>query len=554
VVVLGFVPHPNLQTNRLLRGAVMDADLDVIIVGSGPAGVSAAFPLVQAGLRVLMVDGGKHGRSPPIAVPYLQAREHDLTEGLGHQWQWMLGHDHYALRHLAALSPKMRIPQHAYIFEDFEQVDKIQAIGFFAIGSLAQGGLSNAWGCGVARLSHQELIEYPFAPSELDPSYAVVTRRMGVSGATPDDLSDYFGLDDWADPPIPIDALQGRLIDRYLRKRSLPAVSGIRLGRARVAALSIDRDERLACDLSGNCLWGCHRRSLYSATEDIEALKRYDNFIYRSGFVVDRVTRTQDQPSIQGGVGKSCETLAARKVILAAGTLATTRLALLATGIERPVALLSSPVAAFMLWVPAALGTPRRSAFGLGQLAFTTNPTGEIPGYGSLFNTTGIPIAEFARFMPLHKRAGIDILKSLLSSCVVGNFYLPGRYTRTRLKLRADDWLLVEGAHEECVPALMQTARQRLGKAFLRLGALMLPGSFTLAKPGGDVHYAGSLPMRATPIQGETDASGQLYGLNDVHIVDGASLSALTEKPHTLTIMANADRIGRRLAAELVPR
>ena len=526
----------------------MDADLDVIIVGSGPAGVSAAFPLVQAGRRVLMVDGGKIGRSPPLSVPYLQAREHDP-----HQWQWMLGHDHYALRHLAALSPKMRIPQHAYIFEDFDQINKIRSEHFFAIGSLAQGGLSNAWGCGVARLSHHELTDYPFAPTELDPSYAVVTRRMGVSGATPDALSDYFGLDEWADPPIPIDALQGRLIDRYARKRSLSALSQIRLGRARVAALSIDRDERLACDLSGNCLWGCHRRSLYASTEDLKALIKYENFIYRSGFVVERIDRTQDRPSIQGKTGQQYETLTARKVILAAGTLATTRLVLLATGIDRPIALLSSPVAAFMLWVPAALGTPRSSEFGLGQLSFTANLPGDIPGFGSLFNTTGIPLAEFARFMPLQKRAAIDILKSLMSSCAVGNFYLPGRFTNARLARQADDWLLVEGSYEDRVSALMQSARQRLGSAFLRLGALMLPGSFTLAKPGGDVHYAGSLPMRLEPAPGETDGSGQPWGLKDVHIVDGASLSVLTEKPHTLTIMANADRIGRYLAREFAP-
>ena len=37
----------------------MSVDFDVIIVGSGPAGVSATFPLVESGVKVLMVDGGK---------------------------------------------------------------------------------------------------------------------------------------------------------------------------------------------------------------------------------------------------------------------------------------------------------------------------------------------------------------------------------------------------------------------------------------------------------------------------------------------------------------
>jgi flavin-dependent dehydrogenase len=40
----------------------MGVDFDVIIVGSGPAGVSAAYPLVQSGIKVLMVDGGERGQ------------------------------------------------------------------------------------------------------------------------------------------------------------------------------------------------------------------------------------------------------------------------------------------------------------------------------------------------------------------------------------------------------------------------------------------------------------------------------------------------------------
>ena len=45
----------------------MKPDFDVIIVGSGPAGVSAAFPLVESGLNVLMVDGGHHATLAPPA-------------------------------------------------------------------------------------------------------------------------------------------------------------------------------------------------------------------------------------------------------------------------------------------------------------------------------------------------------------------------------------------------------------------------------------------------------------------------------------------------------
>lgn len=524
----------------------MSTDFDVIVVGSGPAGVSASFPLVEAGLKVLLVDGGRNITLPPPSRSYLTSRNEDE-----HQWEWMVGRDYHALRNVNAASPKLRVPTYASVFEGFNVANKIDARDFIAVGSLAQGGLSNAWGCGVARFSPEELRDFPFSPGEMELSYAVVARRMGVSGALSDDLSEYFGVDQWADPPIPMDVLQKRILNRYVKHRSDVTSLGVRLGRSRVAALGHDRGERKACDLSGNCLWGCHRRALYSATEDLQSLKRYVNFTYQSGIVVDKVVRTGGYKSIEGVDTSGFIKLTAKKIILAAGTLATTRLALAAINFDKPVTLQSCPTAAFVLWLPAMLGNRRVPAFGLGQLSFALSKHDCDLGFGSLFNTTGIPVAEFARYMPLGKRYGIDVLRAILSSCAVGNLFLAGRLSASTLFLGADGALRVEGHYRAEVAKLMDFSERRLRKVFWKLGAVLLPKSFTVGKPGGDIHYACSLPMRMNPVLGETNALGGLAGMDHVHVVDGACLSSLPEKSHTLTIMANADRIGRKLAMEL---
>ncbi len=524
----------------------MSADFDVIVVGSGPAGVSAAFPLVQAGLKVLLVDGGSKMSFPPPSSPYLVSRIADEN-----QWEWMIGRDYHALRHVSAASPKFRVPTLSYVFEGFEAANGIDAHSFIAVGSLAQGGLSNAWGCGVARLSAEELSDFPFSPSAIQASYAEVTRRMGVSGSVRDDLSEYFGLDEWADPPIQMDALHSRISDGYRKHKSKVAALGIRLGRSRVAALQQDRGDRKACDISGNCLWGCHRRALYSAIEDLEHLKRYVNLSYKSGFIVDRISSAGKYRVAEGSDTSGFHTLTARTIILAAGTLATTRLAMQAINLDKPVSMQACPTAAFMLWLPAALGAARVPAFGLGQLSFVIALPDGPSGFGSLFNTTGIPVAEFARYMPFRKRYAIDFLQALLRSCAVGNLFLPGHLTKVHLSLNPEGALRVEGEYRNEVGALMGHAEQRLRKAFRALGALLLPKSFTIGLPGSDVHYACSLPMRAHPVYGETNPFGELFGLDHVFVADGASLSSLSEKSHTLTIMANADRIGRKLAMEL---
>jgi hypothetical protein len=41
---------------------------------------------------------------------------------------------------------------------------------------------------------------------------------------------------------------------------------------------------------------------------------------------------------------------------------------------------------------------------------------------------------------------------------------------------------------------------------------------------------------------------GQIAGLPGIYAVDGASLPLLPAKAHTLTVMANADRIARGLS------
>ena len=61
----------------------MTVDFDVIVVGSGPAGVTVAFPLIEAGIRVLVVDGGRESQGAAPSRPYLIGRTQDED-----QWRW----------------------------------------------------------------------------------------------------------------------------------------------------------------------------------------------------------------------------------------------------------------------------------------------------------------------------------------------------------------------------------------------------------------------------------------------------------------------------------
>jgi choline dehydrogenase-like flavoprotein len=357
-------------------------------------------------------------------------------------------------------------------------------------------------------------------------------------------------LDEFAQSPIPMDELHTSLSRRYAKQRIKLHSLGFKLGRSRVAALSADFSDRRACDLSSNCLWGCSRGSLYSAVHDLLALRKHANFNELSGFVVHSLARDGDCWAVIGQTvsGGEQRSLTADKIVLAAGTLATTRIVLTALDHRRPVPLLSSPTSAFLLWLPRLFGAQKTLGFGLGQLSFTLSLRDGINAFGSTFSTTGIPISEFARHIPMIRRYGIDLLSGLLGSCVVGNLFLPGHLTSAEVKLKEDGSLVVSGRFGDGVAPLMDEARKKLRKAYLSMGALLLPGSFTVGHPGGDIHYAGTLPMRDKPVAGETSSLGEVKELDGVYVVDGACLPILPAKSHTLTIMANADRIGNLIA------
>lgn len=521
----------------------MTEPFDVIIVGSGPAGVSAAFPLLEAGLKVLMVDGGKQSSTHSPVKDFLSWREQDSD-----QFERMVGKGFYALKHSQDVTPKMRIPSLSYVFKDFENRNQIESNEFSAIGSLSTGGLSNAWGCGVSEYSESELSTFPFAASELTPSYRSIAKRIGISGGGDDALLTYLGLNECSQPPITLDILNEYLYRRFQQANSKKTIGpDFSLGRSRVAILSQNKNDRLACNLCSNCLWGCSRKSLYSAADEISSLKRFANFTFMPGFFVTSLQQKDAQWSIVGAGSSDAASSAyvGKKVLLAAGTIATTRLALSTLKYFQKVNILSCPTAAFLLWLPKFLGKGCDLGLGTAQLSYQVELKGGISGFGSTFSTTGIPRSELSKRLPLKTPNSFSLLKQLLPSCVIGNLFLPGQLSKTTAELLSNGKLHIDYVSNDITPSLMSQAQKILGANFRKMGAFMLPGSFSVGSPGSDIHYSGSLPMKLNPSNGECHSNGELASLKGVYAIDASCLPYLSEKPHTLTVMANADRIAR---------
>lgn len=511
---------------------------DVVIVGSGPAGVSAAWPLVETGVRVLLLDASGKEALPPAPRGSIGSFRRDPNRPL-HQF----GRGLEALMQHGDLSPKLKTPMAGRVLEGFASAFALQTEGFQAFGSLGRGGLSNIWGALAPVWTEDDFRGFPFGLDALLPSYAAVMARIGMAG--PAGAGPLL-----AEGSPELTAPARACFERYQRK---PGSRTIRIQRAPNAVATRSGEGRPPCASCGLCLWGCDRRSIYSSAFELPALGRFPNFSYRPGrFVKElRPALPGHELLVDGAAGP--EVVRARRVVLAAGTIGTTALVLGRLGMwDHDVRLLSNPVAAAAFLVPELIGRdlPERS-FALAQLQWEAGLEGGETATGALYGADTLPLTELASRIPLSRPVALRVARALAPALLLATIYLPGRFSRNALRIqRAGPRVKLQGEITDAARAGLREAHGKLARELRALRILPVPGSFTVSAPGADAHYAGTAPMGGTgPLA--CSAAGALAGVEGVYVADGAGLSNLPSKHCTLTVMANADRIAREIAGSL---
>jgi len=536
----------------------MTYDADVIVVGTGPSGVSVTLPMLQAGMRVLLLDGGRQRDESLLR----DGSYHDIRRTDPDQWRYFLGPRLEALRPAGPPSPKFDAPGSRFAFEPKDGRQRVRGRDFAAIVSFASGGLSNIWGGGVSTYGDEELAEFPLTAADLAPSVKRVAERIGVTGFEGDDIAGEHDLDVPSLPPVQMSANASLLMDRYRRRRAGVNSAGLSIGRPRTAVLTESKGDRGACVLCDMCVWGCRENAIYSTAHDLPLLRSHASLDYRPGSLVEEIAPVEGGYRVaitrRDAEAESPHYLTCRNLVLAAGGLVTTRLVLAMQGrFDQEVPVIGAPGIGFALLLPGRIGSALATReFSMSQLSFVAkgDPARHADGaYGSLFATSGIPASLVINRMPLTRPAAVRLYRYLQPALLFGNCFLPGRYSRSTARLERDGdgipRLVVQGGTSDDLPERMERVKRQITRAFRRLGAFVMPGSFSPLGPGEEVRYGGSLPMSSAPGPGEVDANGEVHGSPGLHVVDLAAFPSISAKHHTLTLMANADRIGHVIAS-----
>jgi choline dehydrogenase-like flavoprotein len=315
---------------------------------------------------------------------------------------------------------------------------------------------------------------------------------------------------------------------------------------------------RQACNKCGLCLYGCDRLAIYDATQDLTRLRSTPNFRYRAASRVIRIISDSGQENaVEIDTGGRREIASAKALVLAAGTLNTTAIVLASSrAIGKRLRLLTNPVAALAFLVPSRLGAPLpKSGFSLGQLSYRLE-IDQAPDFatGVFYTADMLPASYLAEKMPVSRRAALRLSEWMSPAVLLATCYLPGRFSQNHLSLElggGGEELHIEGEVPSHTHRLLRLATARLSREMRRCGAHAIPRSFSIPLPGADGHLAGTLPMAQEGAALTCTPDCEVRPWRDVFVVDGSCLPSLPAKHCTLTIMANADRVGRIVANRL---
>jgi choline dehydrogenase-like flavoprotein len=515
----------------------------IIVIGSGPAGVSVSMALLKRGLRVTMLDVGiTMEKELDSAIAELRSKSFLSEDDIN----FLRGG---TVADASGVGEK-KLFGSSYVNKQSEHF-RIEKQGSWFYHSFAKGGLSNLWGRNLMPLCKEDKHDWPLPKEALDQYYLRVLEYMPLAGRK-DRLEQLLPLYTTSPGHMKLSG-QAEKLDKYMHRHAeYLEGQGFSFGQSRLAACfdgswgSSDK-----CRQCGLCLFGCIYDDLYTSAWTVDELCRNDSFTYLSGYVVDFIEKSQNDLTIHALKDKdgSPVTFRADKVFLAAGSMSSTRIVMKSKKMyNTPVNFKISDyylLPTLTLFskskvVEEALNTCCQYYLQLKDHAVDSRLiTMQVYTYNNYYYQAFKKVSGV--FFPLLQRP----IHWLLNRFVVILCYLHSDHSaHLQFCLKNDDVLKVEGVQNPESQRIIGRLKRKLWKSVGKTGLLPLPFLGGEQKIGISMHFGASLPMSEVADGLHTDIFGSVDGLDGLHIVDAAAFPAIPSTSPTFVIMANAYRIG----------
>ena len=522
----------------------------IYIVGSGPAGVSCAHALLSKGLEVTMLDSGLELETERAKI----LERFNSTEL-----------ENWDLDSINKIKGNTSASTSGSFFKgvygsDFPYREVSTYLPYKAKNvqpriSLAKGGLSNIWGAAVLPYVDEDINDWPLSVKDFAPHYESVFSFMNLA-AVNDDLAKKFPLYSKTYKSLnPCSQTLDLMKDLESNKNTLNS-KGFLFGHSRLAVNTAQSNGKSGCVYCGLCHYGCPVSAIYNSSSTLEELKKNKNFHYIKDVIVQKISESNGTVTISAITRSKNESVifSGIRVYLACGVISTTKILLESLeAYDKELTIKDSQWFLIpLIRYKKSPGTVNEKLYTLSQLfveLFDSNLSSNVINlqfymYNDLFLSAIKNILGFT--YPLFKLP----VNELLDRLVLAMGYLHSDSSSAfSVKLQRGEnskpsELFLEAKVNKDVNKIIKGVYKKMFENRNLFKALPIPGVTKIPKPGYGSHSGGSFPMRLKPKEFETDILGRPTGFSKVHVVDSAVFPSIPATTITLTIMANAYRIG----------
>jgi hypothetical protein len=286
-------------------------------------------------------------------------------------------------------------------------------------------------------------------------------------------------------------------------------------------------------------------------------MRTHRSFTYRPGLVVDELKETGSQVEVSGRATADRDAfhLRADKVFVACGVYSTARIMLTSLdAFDRPIEAVDNCY--FMLPLlryrshPDAIEEP---LFTLAQafIEVMDEALGPQPAHLQVYTYNELYVKEVERlFGPLDRVVPNVVRRNLLGRLLLIQGFLHSDVSaRIRITLRRESnphmaTLELAGVENPRMRPALSALKRRLWAERSSMKAVAVLPAIRLGEPGRGFHTGGTFPMRHDPRAFQSDLLGRPTGFSRVHLVDSSVFPSLPATTITLSVMANAHRIG----------
>lgn len=507
----------------------------IFVIGSGPAGVSSAWALLERGLKVTMIDVGfELEKDIQKKLNHFRGTgDVKILEGIKYNFH---ASDHTKLSYGSD-----------YVYRQKEYIHFVTDNQVYCKPSLAKGGLSNLWGAFVDSYSMEDTETWPVTSHQLEPYYKKILEFMPVAS------NKYYGSHQ-SQFYYRSSKQADHLLNLYSNSEEKLNAKGFIYGSAKLAVKFEDQQNRQHCTYCGMCQYGCPYSLIYSSSHTLDKLNKNINFTYLSDIFVNKLEERDSEVIIhafQCDTGKKI-TLKGSQVFIACGSILSTILIL--NSLEKysePVYLYDSQHFMFpCLLFKKIKNVDKENLHTLCQLYLRFHNSNILKKacHLQIYTYMDQYPKELRRLFGKFYSIIEFFLSPLLSRLIVIQGFLHSQDSRKfslKIKQTSQNKTPVEVSivdNSETSLKIKQIVSY-LFKSKKLLGFVPIKFLLKISKVGRSYHYGGSFPMKQNPGQYETDIFGKISGFKRVNIVDSSIFASIPAKSITLSIMANAYRI-----------